>query len=152
MVFNERCPSFKNGDTDFSKGFIQRIILISVSQPNNSSIPKRYIQALSNQTQNLNISNPPQASDKSGGVVIMHKQRYVDKINSLLEDTNTYEIPNLITINKNIISFNKLFKNRKKKQNLGCPSLNTTLQSPHYMTYPKSTNQTTPMTHYFQHW
>ena len=43
-----------------------------------------------------------------------HAQRYVDKINSLLEDTNTYEIPNLTTINKDVISFNKLQKTRKE--------------------------------------
>ena len=43
----------------------------------------------------------------------MHKYIYVDKINSLLDDTNTYEISTLTTINKDIISFNKTFKNKK---------------------------------------
>ena len=42
---------------------------------------------------------------------------YVDKINSLLEGTNAYEISNLITINKNITSFNKLLKNLVKNEN-----------------------------------
>ena len=35
---------------------------------------------------------------------------YIDKIDSLLEDTNIYEISYLTTINNNIISFNKLVK------------------------------------------
>ena len=35
---------------------------------------------------------------------------YVDKINSLFEDTNTYKISNLIIINKNIITFNNFQK------------------------------------------
>ena len=59
-----------NYNTDFFKGFIQEIILASVSQPNNSSLPKRYIKALSNLTQNPNIIFP---TDKSSGVEIKHK-------------------------------------------------------------------------------
>ena len=69
---------------------------------------KIYIQALSNQTQNPNINISP--TNKRCGVVIMRKQRYFDKINSFLEDTNIYEICNSTTINKDIISFNKLFR------------------------------------------
>ena len=56
------------------------------------------------------IISPP------GGVVIMHKQRYIDKINSLLEDTNTYEISYQTTINKNITFFHKLFTKHINKQ------------------------------------
>ena len=41
---------------------------------------------------------------------------YVDKINPLLEDTNTYEISNLTSINKDIISFNQLFKKTRKEK------------------------------------
>ena len=77
-------------------------------EPNESSLPKRYTQALSNLTQNLNIIISP--TDKSGGIVIMHKQRHIDKINSLLEVINTYEISNLTSIIKNINSINKIFK------------------------------------------
>ena len=122
--------NYRNCDTDFPKGFVQGIILTSVSQPNDSSLPKRYVQARSNLTQNSNIIISP--NDKSGGVVIMHKHRYVDKINSLLEDTNIYKISHLITINKDITSFNNLLKKTCQpppKKKLGLPSLNTTLQS-----------------------
>ena len=31
-------------------------------------------------------------ADKSGGIVMMYKQKYVDKINSLQEDINSYDI------------------------------------------------------------
>ena len=89
-------------EIDFSKHFIQGIILTAVSQPNESSLPKRYTQALSNLTPNPNII-----------ISSTDKLRSVDKINSLLEDTNTYEISNLTTINKDIISFNKLVRNKK---------------------------------------
>ena len=46
----------------------------------------------------------------------MYKQRYVDKINSLIEDPNTNEISNLTTMNKDIISVNKFFKKLIKNQ------------------------------------
>ena len=75
--------SYRNCETDFSKEFFQGIILAWVSQPNDSSLLKRYIQVPSNVTQNSNIIIS--FADKSGGVVIMHKRKYIDKINSLLE-------------------------------------------------------------------
>ena len=46
----------------------------------------------------------------------MHNQSYVDKINSLLDDTYIYEISNLITINKDdffLQTLPKLVKNQK---------------------------------------
>ena len=43
--------NYWNCDTNFSKGFIQGIILTTLSQPNESSLPKRYTQALPNLTQ-----------------------------------------------------------------------------------------------------
>ena len=50
------------------------------------------------------------------------------------------------TINKDITSFNKLFKKtRKEPKNPGHPLSNTTLESQYYMVYPKSTNKTPPL-------
>ena len=40
----------------------------------------------------------------------MHKYRYIDKINSLLDGTNTDEISTLTTINNDIMSFYKTLK------------------------------------------
>ena len=76
--------------------------------------PKRYIQVQSKLIQNSNIINS--STDKSNGVVLMQEQRYVDKIYSLLEDINTYGMSNLITINKDIFSFNKLLKKHVKNK------------------------------------
>ena len=57
------------------------------------------------------------------GKKIMHKQRYKDKINSLLEDTNIYKISNPTTINKGIIPSNKLEKkNSRRTKYPGHPS------------------------------
>ena len=100
--------NYRNCDTDFSKGFIQGITPTAISHPNKSSLLKRCVQALSNLTLNTNIIIS--LAYESGGIVIMHKQKFADKINSFLEDTDTYEISNLTTISQHIIPFNKLFK------------------------------------------
>ena len=51
----------------------------------------------------------------------MHKQKYVDKVNSLLDDKSTYEISNLIII-KNDKTFNKRFEKLvKNKKELNFP-------------------------------
>ena len=71
ITTNTILSNYRNCDTDFSKDFIQGIILTSVSQPNDSSLPKRYIQAQSNLTKNPNIIISP--ADKIGDVVIMHR-------------------------------------------------------------------------------
>ena len=117
ITTNTVLDNYQNSDSDFSKSFIQAIILTAISQPNELSLPsppKRYTLALASLTQNPNIIISP--ADKSGGVIIMYKQRYIDKINSILEDTNTYQISNLTTINKNITSFNQPFKKLIKNQ------------------------------------
>ena len=43
--------NYQKCDTDFSKGFIRGMILAAISQPNESSLPKMYTQALANLTQ-----------------------------------------------------------------------------------------------------
>ena len=53
---------------------------------NDSPLSKRYTQVLFNLTPNPGITISP--ADKNGGVVIIHKQRYVNKFNSFLEGTN----------------------------------------------------------------
>ena len=68
----------------------------------------------------------------------MQQHRYIVKINSLLKNTNTYEISNLITINKDITLFNNLIKNQKLELPHWTPPYN-----PHIIfAYSKSINQT----------
>ena len=53
----------------------------------------------------------------------MYKQGYGDKINSFLEDTNTYEISNQSIINKKTLPASKSFQKltKSKKKNLDTP-------------------------------
>ena len=71
ITTNTILDNYRDCDINFSKGFIQGIILILILQSNESSYPKTYTQALFNLTLNLNFIIFP--TDKSGGVVIMHK-------------------------------------------------------------------------------
>ena len=85
--------------------------------------------ALSNLTQNPNIVISP--ADKSGGVVIMHKHRYVDKIHSIFDDTNTYEVSNLITTNRTLSHSTNSKKTRHKQNNLDyLPKISTLYDLP----------------------
>ena len=65
----------------------------------------------------------------------------------LLEHTNTYYIYNLITVSKDITSFNKLFKNLKELKDVGKhhPTI------PISYSLPKIRKQDTPTTHYLLH-
>ena len=85
ITTNTILSNYRKSYTDFYEGFIQWMIPDSITQPNDSSFSKWYIQALYILTQNPNIIISP--IDKSGGVVIMLKPRYIDKMNLLLEDT-----------------------------------------------------------------
>ena len=74
--------------TDFSKGVIQGIILAAISQANESSLPKIIT------IQNVYTTQPkPEHHHLSCGQKwwrCNHAQRYIDKMNSLLEDSNIY--------------------------------------------------------------
>ena len=82
-----------------------------------------------------------------------HAQRYGDKINSLLEDTNTDGISNLTTINKNITYityFNKLFKKLIKNQKFWTSLFEHHPKIPTLYGLPKIHKPDTPTTHYLQ--
>ena len=84
-------------------------------------------------------------ADKYGDVVIINKQRYVDKFNSFLEDTDFYEISNLTTMNKDIISFNKLFKGNVKNQNTRTSLIEHHSKTPTLYDLPKIHKPNTPL-------
>ena len=108
--------NYRHTDSDFTKGFIQGI-LISATTPSNfeSSIPKRYVLALKKLKRNNNIHITP--SDKSGGIVIMDRNNYIDKMSTLLQEDKTYSKTNEKTILLAIQSFNKSYKNLTSQEN-----------------------------------
>ena len=52
-------------------------------------LPKRYMEALKGLAKDTSVVITQ--ADKGGGVVIMNKDDYVNKMNDLLQDCDTYE-------------------------------------------------------------
>ena len=77
-------------DQSIEKGIKQGIILCcaAAAAAQKPSIPKRYNVALEELRRNKNIIIT--SSDKGGGVVVMDKTEYEQKMNDLLNDSNTY--------------------------------------------------------------
>ncbi|XP_076028902.1 uncharacterized protein LOC143017842 [Oratosquilla oratoria] len=75
---------------DIDKGFNQGIIMCFQAFANNNKyvIPKRFLIALNNLSKdNIIITS----ADKGGGIVIMNKHDYNNKMLDLLNDSETYE-------------------------------------------------------------
>ena len=78
------------GDKDIDVGFKQGVITCCMSSAKNATpaIPRRYIKALRDLGKDVSISII--TADKGGGVVVMDRQTYTQKIGELLEDDTTY--------------------------------------------------------------
>ncbi|XP_076057224.1 uncharacterized protein LOC143034761 [Oratosquilla oratoria] len=77
-------------DSEFDRGFIQGVLLASLSEIKEPVIPKRYIEALKKLASDDHIYIS--SADKGGGIVILDKSTYNTKMEILLKDTNTYEM------------------------------------------------------------
>ena len=77
-------------DSEIESGFKQGVLLCceAATRSNCSTIPKRYVHALTELRDNPGILIT--TADKGGGVVVMNKSDYVDKMNTLLSDNSTY--------------------------------------------------------------
>ena len=81
--------NYRHSDIDFLQGFIQGILTVALNEPSSPTLPKRYIQALRDLSKDNNIRVT--SADKGGGVVILDSATYIEKMNDLLNDENTYE-------------------------------------------------------------
>lgn len=83
--------NYEYSDSDVNKGFTQGVIAcykaLAEKQPN--TLPFRYKRALIDLNKNKDIVITQ--ADKGGGVVIMNKSDYVEKMCDLLDDETTYE-------------------------------------------------------------
>ena len=77
-------------DNDLEVGFKQGVIACCMASAAKSkpSIPRRYVKALQNLGKDNNIIIT--SADKGGGIVVMDKQMYNQKMQLLLDDDNTY--------------------------------------------------------------
>ena len=78
------------GDTDLDVGFKQGVITCCLSSAKDSTpaIPRRYVKALRDLGKDESISII--TADKGGGIVIMDRQVYIQKMSQLLDDDATY--------------------------------------------------------------
>ena len=81
----EKYSDLSSENINICKGMIYSLML----KPSEKNCPKRFTKALSvlKKDQHLHITK----ADKSNAVVIMNKQDYINKMETLLSDENTYE-------------------------------------------------------------
>ncbi|XP_043197909.1 uncharacterized protein LOC122368238 [Amphibalanus amphitrite] len=83
--------NYRWNDSDVEKGYIQGILTcckaLSDKQP--GSLPRRYLKALRDLANDSGIIVTQ--ADKGGGIVIMDRAQYIQKMQDLLSDKDTYE-------------------------------------------------------------
>ena len=114
--------NYKWNEDDIEKGFIQGLLMCckALADKEPDKLPKRYITALKTLANDSSVIITQ--ADKGGGVVIIDKNEYVNKMKELLEDSDTYEKKTSGYIEKLSKKFNqdarKLLKNSEKGKNL----------------------------------
>ena len=85
------CKNYKWKENDVDKGFKQGVVACfqALADEEKSVLPRRYREALKKlgKCENIVITQ----ADKGGGVVVLNKNEYVNKMMDLLSDGSTYE-------------------------------------------------------------
>ena len=83
--------NYKWSESDVDKGFVQGVTACyhALANADKCAIPRRYEVAL--QKLGKDDSIVISRADKGGGVIIMNKIDYIDKMLELLNDPSTYE-------------------------------------------------------------
>ena len=81
----------KFSDSDIDKGFKQGVMtcLSALAHSNRSALPRRYRQAIQDLAKDESIVIT--SADKGGGIVILDKVAYTEKMHTLLSDDTTYK-------------------------------------------------------------
>ena len=83
--------NYRNEDADVDKGFVQGIVTCCkfLADKGFSSLPRRYQVALEKLARDDTILIT--SADKGGGIIIMNKTDYIEKMNELLKDEEVYK-------------------------------------------------------------
>ena len=99
----------QNGDIDDEKlNICKGLAYGALSQPNYSTCPNRFIKALNHLKKDKHVHITK--ADKSNCLVLLNKSDYVEKMNDLLRDGNTYELQIKNPVDSIIASFNRNVK------------------------------------------
>lgn len=94
-------------DSDLEKGFKQGVTacMTAAAKDQDPTIPKRFVKALEGLREDPSIIIT--TADKGGGVVVMRTEEYQQKMESLLQDRNTYKSVRQGTCNDSSGTFTK---------------------------------------------
>ena len=111
--------NYRWDESEVERGFIQRVLTCckALADKEGNSMPLRYYQALQTLAKDTNIVITQ--ADKGGGIVILDKTEYNQKMQDLLESENTYEGKPDGFAKKSSMSFNKNARRLLKKSDKG---------------------------------
>ena len=111
--------NYKWNDSDVDKGYIQGILTCckALADREPRSLPRRYIEALHCLANDSDILVT--RADKGGGIVIMDKEKYVENMQNMLDDEETYEKKQKGTTEKQSKLFNQEARKVMKKSGRG---------------------------------
>lgn len=111
--------NYRFGDKEADKGFIQGVLTcckaLADSEP--STLPKRYLIALEGLAKDETIVIT--SADKGGGIIILDRQNYEEKMECLLSDKQTYSKKRNGFIKTQGVNFNKKARKILKKSERG---------------------------------
>ena len=122
--------NYKWTEDDIEKGFIQGILLCckAMADQEADKLPRRYMKALKSLADDQSIVITQ--ADKGGGVVIIDRTEYVDKMNELLNDQEVYSKKSSGFIEKTSKKFNQDARKVMKKTERGKQLLHLLEEAP----------------------
>ena len=121
--------NYKNSDTNVDKGFVQGVVTCCkiLADKEESSLPRRYHEALESLAKDDSIIIT--SADKGGGIIIMDRTDYIEKMNDLLKD-KVYEKKKTGYAKAEGEKFNKEARKILRKSEQGKQLLHTLEQDP----------------------
>ena len=122
--------NYKWDKSDIEKGFIQGVLTCCQAMANEeeSNMPRRYFQALKTLADDQSIVITP--ADKGGGVVIIDKSEYDQKMRELLDNKDVYRKKPKGHVEKSSKCFNKRVRSILKKSEKGKELLHLIEEAP----------------------
>lgn len=117
-------------DNDASKGFNQGVLACykALAMENRSAIPRRHREALADLSRDESIVITQ--ADKGGGVIVMDKNDYINKMMDLLNDATTYEKKDIGYAISEARTFDKEVRKILRKSERGKKLINLLEESP----------------------
>ena len=111
--------NYKYHDSEAQKGFVQGILMGYKAMANNepNALPRRFIRAIENLSKDKSII--VLSADKGGGVIVMDQKDYDEKMQNLLDDSETYRKERTGYVKARSEEFNKKARKLLRKSNKG---------------------------------